>query len=108
MTRKENISIHALLAEGDVFHADFAIYNDISIHALLAEGDDLLDMDIVPQIAISIHALLAEGDRLAVFIQHRLKISIHALLAEGDWPVLWRMWATTSFLSTPSSRRATW
>ena len=34
------ISIHALLAEGDVFHGLFAFSHIlISIHALLAEGD---------------------------------------------------------------------
>ena len=56
------ISIHALLAESDVFaNFDGFYWWVISIHALLAESDRI-DPDQVPGYTISIHALLAESD----------------------------------------------
>jgi len=55
------ISIHALLAEGDIQKAILDHFGKISIHALLAEGD-IYDKLRNPHITISIHALLAEGD----------------------------------------------
>ena len=69
---KQNISIHALLAEGDLRPNVLKWSCRISIHALLAEGDRQL-----------------ESTRLAA-----LRISIHALLAEGDAPDRWNMAAT--------------
>ena len=56
----------------------------ISIHALLAESD-LFDEDDPDNLwSISIHALLAESDWQAAKALDRLRISIHALLAESD------------------------
>ena len=57
---------------------------DISIHALLAEGDAPAYQIIQRHIEISIHALLAEGDEAEFQAAQYALISIHALLAEGD------------------------
>ena len=59
-----NISIHALLAESDLFNGDQGhIKGDISIHALLAESDSVKSFMRNGFFLISIHALLAESDR---------------------------------------------
>ena len=60
---RTEISIHALLTEGDFFtwHTSQCIKN-ISIHALLTEGDLLRSWDHMDVLVISIHALLTEGD----------------------------------------------
>ena len=101
------ISIHALLAEGDISQSRpifwavlflstpslrratcCVLWADgggfISIHALLAEGDAAGARGI-HGIPISIHALLAEGDLESWPEKELRKISIHALLAEGDY-----------------------
>ena len=56
----------------------------ISIHALLAEGDLQDTITEIANMKISIHALLAEGDPVHAARVAKLFISIHALLAEGD------------------------
>ena len=57
----------------------------ISIHALLAEGDVSSIGSVIESTTISIHALLAEGDATESGILADIPdISIHALLAEGD------------------------
>ena len=56
---------------------------------------------------ISIHALFAEGDADAAPTLTDLRISIHALFAEGDGRHARNSVRHTSFLSTPSSQRAT-
>ena len=58
-------------------------------------------------IAISIHALLAESDLRPPCFRGRQKISIHALLAESDLPWHRPAWISSTFLSTLSLRRAT-
>ena len=66
-----------------------SVYNDISIHSLLAEGD--LSRRTRPRRAedISIHSLLAEGDgRRLPQSRENHPISIHSLLAEGDLTVI--------------------
>ena len=101
------ISIHALLAESDVY-VNYNMYNNtISIHALLAESDvsfmlydtsSLIFLSTLSlrratalglpgwlRVLISIHALLAESDRVYVnYNMYNNTISIHALLAESD------------------------
>ena len=100
------ISIHALLAESDVFgftwlascayfyprspcgerHLYLGRQNPergISIHALLAESD-LRVVDGSKSSIISIHALLAESDSRRYPVILGRGISIHALLAESD------------------------
>ena len=57
-----SISIHALLAESDMFSRTAASTFSISIHALLAESD-LIAPGSVQHSNISIHALLAESDQ---------------------------------------------
>ena len=57
---------------------------------------------------ISIHALREEGDFLTSAASRTLDISIHALREEGDYLVWFRHPQYTTFLSTPSARRATW
>mgnify|MGYP007064636146 CR=1 FL=1 len=56
----------------------------ISIHALLAESDLFLVFWCIFSLYISIHALLAESDRKVFSIFLPIRISIHALLAESD------------------------
>ena len=56
----------------------------ISIHALLAESDVFLLRKITITVDISIHALLAESDRKSSRRCVLSGISIHALLAESD------------------------
>ena len=58
--------------------------------------------------AISIHALREEGDTLSrCHLQKLSCISIHALREEGDYPCCQSFSWLSSFLSTPSARRAT-
>ena len=79
----------------------------ISIHALRAEGDIRTSCRSDEHRSISIHALRAEGDAT---LPRRLPcrpISIHALRAEGDSTTTRCSNTETSFLSTPSVRRAT-
>ena len=59
---REEISIHALLAESDREKLYDYLRNDISIHALLAESDDNAQPAAARAVIISIHALLAESD----------------------------------------------
>ncbi len=57
---------------------------------------------------ISIHALREEGDAASCDVQARhLVISIHALREEGDTRAHVVVVLPSSFLSTPSARRAT-
>ena len=57
-----DISIHALLTEGDFDQESHVHCNGISIHALLTEGDDGQIAVAKNDVQISIHALLTEGD----------------------------------------------
>ena len=82
-------------------------YGEISIHALLAEGDRDSLKCAGDGFFISIHALLAEGDNSDFFNGENCTISIHALLAEGDPVVSFPQVPGPAFLSTPSLRRAT-
>ena len=100
------ISIHALLAESDLYQHGRPARRVISIHALLAESDFTVKVGRSNR-NISIHALLAESDANANFMVERVSyfyprspcgeqrsyfrpyrecvsISIHALLAESD------------------------
>ena len=56
---------------------------------------------------ISIHALREEGDGAPPSQYLFVTISIHALREEGDASDFWVLSACSSFLSTPSARRAT-
>ena len=79
------ISIHALLAESDVFLLrKITITVDISIHALLAESDSNKcgkgsnDSNFYPR------SPCGERQQAKAFKVSALRISIHALLAESD------------------------
>ena len=80
----------------------------ISTHALREEGDLAQPVDVVFEEVISTHALREEGDaNLDVPEPLGFFISTHALREEGDvsrWSLLMLV---TSFLPTPSARRAT-
>ena len=79
----------------------------ISIHSLLAEGDIQDDQYSILQ-AISIHSLLAEGDRISTqAAKDAWHISIHSLLAEGDCSSSPANGIECRFQSTPSSQRET-
>ena len=81
---------------------------EISIHALLAESDLYCLFFPCIRLDISIHALLAESDSSRLRIKSRLAyISIHAFLAESDGCVERSCKGITIFLSTLSLRRAT-
>ena len=79
---------------------------NISIHALLAESDLWVWMGGL-SCNISIHALLAESDLRVVDGSKSSIISIHALLAESDFRFSVFDFLDLSFLSTLSLRRAT-
>ena len=127
--KKTEISIHSLLAEGDIDNAGALKDLNISIHSLLAEGDRMGCSFFIPE-SISIHSLLAEGDRSPHRIPsfpsyfnplpprrgrpgpggaggHGHSISIHSLLAEGDIAFCCALSGIFVFQSTPSSQRET-
>ena len=79
----------------------------ISIHALLAESDVWPGLLARPFFLISIHALLAESDREREPALSQSSISIHALLAESDFGCWMALNRLLRFLSTLSLRRAT-
>ena len=100
------ISIHALLAESDLFFMIFDLFRNISIHALLAESDSTTGILCFDPL-ISIHALLAESDQILDDTSGATGISIHALLAESDQHQANLRQNRHRFLSTLSLRRAT-
>ena len=102
----QTISIHALFAEGDLKRHRPWLLAIISIHALFAEGDSQPSAAACC-IEISIHALFAEGDRSFPRDKAGISISIHALFAEGDNSNEQQQLVFVTFLSTPSSQRAT-
>ena len=87
-------------------HPDTHRFDAISIHALLAESDRFHAADISAS-RISIHALLAESDLVRMLNSPHGEISIHALLAESDQNIHSSAERALQFLSTLSLRRAT-
>ena len=105
---RDDISIHALLAESDTTFSGTVHRKEISIHALLAESD--LCRCCVR--SCSWHYFYPRspcGERRGTYVSASPAnvISIHALLAESDgqYPVTAMM--CKIFLSTLSLRRAT-
>ena len=79
------ISIHALLAESDVFHDGMLKYRDaISIHALLAESDMGKGLPIAGKPDFYPRSPCGERQVGIPNTNTSKKISIHALLAESD------------------------
>ena len=125
------ISIHALREEGDgLMQLLWHYTRAISIHALREEGDVTVSpMRRAPMaflstpsarratllsehfrldaVQISIHALREEGDVVGVVLALVNGISIHALREEGDTASPSSLTGLSTFLSTPSARRAT-
>ena len=80
----------------------------ISTCALREEGDRLLKAQKEGKLYISIHALREEGDAIRDVLELCVVgISIHALREEGDKTAFTSSIFGGTFLSTPSSRRAT-
>ena len=127
---KITISIHALLAESDVykrceFDRDNGFLSTLSLRratrlllqlmmvplflsTLSLRRATIRKRQVIPIIQISIHALLAESDlRVMDGSKSSIEISIHALLAESDPPRHFHYRKRQSFLSTLSLRRAT-
>ena len=91
-----SISIHALLAESDIFpvlpgYKSFRFLSTLSLRRATSGYFRFSRLD-----AISIHALLAESDlQQAITAEQTARISIHALLAESDTGLLRRLLTST-------------
>ena len=107
--KHHTISIHSLLAEGDVYVPQ-AIQRGLltfqSTPSSRRETKPTVESRVL-QLTISIHSLLAEGDQAAQLAIPTATISIHSLLAEGDVSQIATVGAQVAFQSTPSSRRET-
>ena len=81
---------------------------DISIHALLAESD-MFEIEEEGAFLISIHALLAESDDGRCFSRYNPTIFLSTLSLRRATPLAVTLWETgKTFLSTLSLRRATY
>ena len=102
-----SISIHALLAESDLFKNHLIFCHNLFLSTLSLRRATQAQRLKIPPLCISIHALLAESDIHDFSALHDILISIHALLAESD--AVGRLILTVRwlFLSTLSLRRAT-
>ena len=101
------ISIHALLAESDLFLRSGPMMRRY-FYPRSPCGERLGNTNGGVKLAgISIHALLAESDEIPARHRHAGGISIHALLAESDTIFAVRPYDAPIFLSTLSLRRAT-
>ena len=78
------ISIHALLAESDIYCHCFGASYSISIHALLAESDYRKAADCIPRLLFLSTLSLRRATGAVLVFNGRSVISIHALLAESD------------------------
>ncbi len=103
----DNISIHALLAESDLFRQNYECFKWIFLSTLSLRRATQSSAKSTPEEAISIHALLAESDKprsiqglaLPVFLSTlSLRRATHGQKTKGHRSV---------FLSTLSLRRAT-
>ena len=101
------ISIHALLAESDLYQHGRPARRVISIHALLAESDFTVKVGRSNR-NISIHALLAESDANANFMVERVSY-FYPRSPCGERRNFWNESSVLRlFLSTLSLRRATY
>ena len=86
--KKEQISIHALLAESDAATPSDFCSRGISIHALLAESDTALADSLILRGYFYPRSPCGERRPYLQWCHHSISISIHALLAESDlWPI---------------------
>ena len=100
------ISIHALLAESDLYQHGRPARRVISIHALLAESDFTVKVGRSNR-NISIHALLAESDANANFMVERVSYFYPRSPCGERLCSLGILGRAHQFLSTLSLRRAT-
>ena len=102
------ISIHALLAESDLYQTRATPKPSPNFYPRSPCGERPYGKNLVDlNQEISIHALLAESDGWISAAALPTQISIHALLAESDFHILASVAVALSFLSTLSLRRAT-
>ena len=101
------ISIHALLAESDLWVLRKVPILGIFLSTLSLRRATFRQNYECFEWIISIHALLAESDGWTLNINGPMKISIHALLAESDRAPQPPQGESSIFLSTLSLRRAT-
>ena len=102
------ISIHALLAESDIFDDIFRnLLNDFYPRSPCGERPYTTTITICIVSFLSTLSLRRATKARRDSCQHPAGISIHALLAESDPPRVIREPATSGFLSTLSLRRAT-
>ena len=99
------ISIHALLAESDLYQHGRPARRVISIHALLAESDFTVKVGRSNR-NISIHALLAESDANANFMVERVSYFYPRSPCGERLCSLGILGRAHQFLSTLSLRRA--
>ena len=103
----KKISIHALCEEGDRFQFFQRIRFGVFLSTPSARRATIRHDHTYQQGLISIHALCEEGDLSIWGAAQCEEISIHALCEEGDSFASSKMPLRSSFLSTPSARRAT-
>ena len=106
--RTEQISIHALREEGDPIPTPRRGESNQFLSTPSARRATPKAVKASVTMSISIHALREEGDRrLGAAAQVGEGISIHALREEGDRKSDFYTAPASTFLSTPSARRAT-
>ena len=108
--RSKQVSILAVLADGDPASGAISAFVEVSIHAVLADGDRLNrtvdalrnEFQSTPSLRtatipgrngdllqdVSIHAVLADGDGKRAYFSPAILVSIHAVLADGDGELL--------------------
>ena len=101
------ISIHALCEEGDPNSRIRWTIWTIFLSTPSARRATVFKMIDTTKAVISIHALCEEGDPARNLSAPRPRISIHALCEEGDVAIPATSSFKSTFLSTPSARRAT-
>ena len=101
------ISIHALLAESDMYCGASPDWRRIFLSTLSSRrATSALQITRSPMKFLSTLSS-RRATRAIMLIKLTVKISIHALLAESDQPARPNGWSLPKFLSTLSSRRAT-
>ena len=107
VSHTDGISIHALREEGDVGCPVISICRTEFLSTPSARRATSCARCWQNRRSISIHALREEGDLSYLSWPFAVQISIHALREEGD--VFGSQFAVhqSTFLSTPSARRAT-
>ena len=102
------ISIHALLAESDLWWGVRKAGGSLFLSTLSLRRATITLHDLVKHFFISIHALLAESDIAGPVPRSGCIISIHALLAESDLADCTKIYAFGDFYPrSPCGERQT-